>query len=61
MFNARFQQLAKHAGIELTEEVEFFAELIAEECADIAESAEEVDLPVANVIRRHYGLVAPKK
>ena len=58
--NARLQQLAEQAGVELTDEIEFFAELIAEECADIADSAEEVKLPVASIIRRHFNLLEPK-
>lgn len=59
--NARFQQLAKDAGIDLTDDIEFFGELVAAECADIADSAAEVDLPAAPIIRRHFSLLEPKK
>jgi hypothetical protein len=59
--NAKFNELAKQAGIKLTDEIEFFAELVAEECADIANSAAEVDLPAAPIIRRHFSLLAPKQ
>ena len=58
--NIRCKQLADKAGIELTEDVEFFAELLAEECAEIAESAWEVNLPAGPVIRRHYNLIEKK-
>jgi hypothetical protein len=59
--NARLQRLAKQAGVELTDDIEFFGELVAEVCADIAHTAAEVDLPAAPVIRRHFGLLEPKK
>jgi hypothetical protein len=59
--NARLQRLAEQAGIELTNDIEFFGELVAEECADIADSATAVDLPAAPVIRRHFSLPEPKK
>lgn len=59
--NTRFLKFAKQAGIELSDEIEFFAELIAEECAEIAENTHEVNLPAAPVIRRHFNLLDPKK
>jgi hypothetical protein len=55
-----FKRIAEKAGIELTKEIEFFAELLAEECAEIAESSWEVDLPAGPVIRRHYNLIEKK-
>jgi hypothetical protein len=55
------RKVADRAGIELTEEVEFFAELLAEECAEIAESAWAVNLPAGPIIRRHFNLVEPKR
>ena len=54
------RKVALRAGVELTEEIEFFAELLAEECADIAESAWAVNLPAGPVIRRHYSLIEKK-
>ena len=54
------RKVALRAGVELTEEIEFFAELLAEECADIAESAWAVNLPAGPVIRRHYNLIEKK-
>jgi hypothetical protein len=59
--NPRFIKFAKQAGIELSEEIELFAELVAEECADIAENTWEVNLPAAPVIRRHFNIPEPKR
>ena len=59
--NAKVKQLAKDAGVELTDEVEFFAELVAEECASIASFATEVNLPATPIIRRHFSLLPPKE
>jgi len=59
--NSRLQRLAQQAGIELTDDIEFFGELVAEECADIADSATEVSLPAAPIIRRHFSLLEPRK
>jgi len=59
--NVRLKQIARHAGVEYTDNIELFAELIAEECADIAENTWEVNLPAAPVIRRHFNLIEPKK
>lgn len=47
------RKVADRAGIELTDEVEFFAELLVAECAEIAKSADEVNLPAAPIMRRH--------
>lgn len=58
--NTRLQRLAQQAGIELTDDIEFFGELVAEECADIADSAHQVELPAAPIIRRHFSLLEPK-
>ena len=58
--NVRLKKLADQAGIEFTDDIEFFAELIAEECADIADSASEVNLPAAPIIRRHFSLLERK-
>ena len=38
----------------------FFAELVAQECVDIVESAEQAGLPAAPIIRRHFNLPEPK-
>lgn len=57
---SNIRKVADRAGIELTEEVEFFAELLAEECAEIAEDSWEVNLPAGPVIRRHYNLIEKK-
>ena len=54
-------KIAERAGIELTDEVEFFAELLVAECAEIAESADEVNLPAAPIMRRHFNLIPPKR
>ena len=54
------RKVALRAGVELTEEIEFFAELLAAECAEIAESAWAVNLPAGPVIRRHYNLIEKK-
>jgi hypothetical protein len=59
--NARLKQLADQAGVELTDNIEFFGELVAEECADIADSATAVSLSAAPIIRRHFSLLEPKK
>lgn len=59
--NVRLKQIADRAGIEYTESIELFAEMIAEECADIAENTWEVNLPAAPVIRRHFNLIEPRK
>lgn len=59
--NAQFQRIARMSGLEMTDEVELFAEILAEECADIAENTWEVNLPAAPVIRRHFNLIEPKK
>lgn len=58
--NARLKKLAEQAGVELTDDIEFFGELVAEECADIADSAEEVKLSSAPIIRRHFSLLERK-
>lgn len=58
--NSRLKKLAEQAGILLTDDIEFFGELIAEECAEIADSATEVGLPAAPIIRRHFSLLEPK-
>lgn len=57
---SNIRKVADRAGIELTEEIEFFAELLAEECAEIAEDSWEVNLPAGPVIRRHYNLIEKK-
>lgn len=59
--NTRLATIAKRAGVDYNESLELFAEMIAEECADIAESTWEVKLPAAPVIRRHFNLIEPKK
>lgn len=59
--NRRLSDIAKRAGVEYNESLELFAEMIAEECADIAESTWEVQLSAAPVIRRHFNLIEPKK
>jgi hypothetical protein len=59
--NIRFIEIAKRAGVEYNENIELFAEMIAEECADIADTSYQVNLPAANIIRRHFNLVQPKK
>jgi hypothetical protein len=58
--NLTIKKLCEQAGLEFTEEIEFFAELIAEECADIADSARSVNLPSGPIIRRHFSLLPPK-
>ena len=55
-----FQNIAKKAGIELTDEIQFFAELLVSECAEIADSAYHVNLPAAPIMRRHFNLIEPK-
>jgi len=55
-----FKRIAKKAGLELTDDVCFFAELLVEECADIADSSYEVNLPAGPIIRRHYNLIEKK-
>ena len=59
--NTRLQQIARRAGVEYTESIEQFAEMIAEECAEIADTAWQVNLPATPVIRRHFNLVEPKR
>ena len=59
--NVRLQQIARLAGVEYTESIELFAEMIAEECAEIADTAWQVNLPATPVIRRHFNLVEPKR
>ena len=64
MFNSastKLSLIAKRAGVEYTESIELFAEMIAEECAEIAETAWQVKLSAAPVIRRHFNLIEPKK
>jgi len=56
-----FKHLAKKAGLEITDEIHFFAELLAEECAEIADNAYEVSLPAGPIIRRHYNLIESNK
>lgn len=56
-----FQKIAIKAGVELTDENLFFAELVVAECAEIAESAHAVNLPSAPIMRRHFNLIEPKK
>lgn len=60
-YNPRFKKIADKAGIDFSEEIELFAELVAEECADIAENTWEVNLPAAPVIRRHFNIPEPKR
>jgi hypothetical protein len=53
--------IAQKAQIsEVDDFIIFFAELIAQECVDIVEAAEEVSLPAAPIIRRHFNLPEPK-
>lgn len=59
--NARLLSIAKRAGVEYTESIELFAEMIAEECAEIADTAWQVNLSAAPVIRRHFNLIETKK
>jgi hypothetical protein len=59
--NSNLKKLAEQAGIELTDDIEFFGELVAEECSDIADSATEVNLPAGPIIRRHFSLLEPKR
>ena len=59
--NARLKAIADRAGVEYTESIELFAEMIAEECAEIADTAWQVNLPATPVIRRHFNLLEPKK
>ena len=59
--NARIKAIADRAGVEYSESIELFAEMIAEECAEIADTAWQVNLPATPVIRRHFNLVEPKK
>ena len=58
--NSRLKKFAEQAGIQLTDEIEFFGELVAEECADIAETVIELNLPPAPIIRRHFSLLERK-
>ena len=55
------KKIAAKAGLELTDEIHFFAELLVEECADIADSAFEVNLPAGPIMRRHYNLIEKNK
>ena len=57
---SNIRKVADRAGIELTEEIEFFAELLAAECAEIAEDSWTVNLPAGPIIRRHYNLIEKK-
>jgi hypothetical protein len=59
--NARLKAIADRAGIEYTESIELFAEMLAEECAEIADTAWQVNLPATPIIRRHFNLVEPKQ
>lgn len=59
--NARLKAIADRAGVEYSESIELFAEMIAEECAEIADTAWQVNLPATPVIRRHFNLVEPKR
>lgn len=59
--NVRLVTIAKRAGVDYNESLELFAEMIAEECADIADTTYEVNLPAGPVIRRHFNLIEPKK
>jgi hypothetical protein len=59
--NPRLYELAKKAGVEYNENIELLAEIIAEECADIAETAWEVNLSAAPIIRRHFNIPEPKR
>lgn len=59
--NSNLAKIANKVGIEFNESLELFAELIAEECADIAETTYEVNLPAAPVIRRHFNIPEPKR
>ena len=59
--NPRLYELAKKAGVEYNENIELFAEMIAEECAEIADTAWQVNLSAAPVIRRHFNLMETKK
>ena len=60
-YNARLKAIADRAGIEYTESIELFAEMLAEECAEIADTAWQVNLPATPIIRRHFNLVEPKR
>jgi len=59
--NKNLARIADRAGVEYTGSIELFAEMIAEECAEIAENTWEVALPAAPVIRRHFNLLEPKR
>ena len=58
--NVRLKQIADRAGVEYNESMELFAEMIAEECAEIADTAWQVNLPATPIIRRHFNLIEPK-
>ncbi len=58
-FNTRLKEIASKAGIDLSMEIEFFGELVAEECADIAKQAYVLQLPAAPIIYRHFHLINP--
>jgi len=59
--NARLKQIAIRAGVEYDESMELFAEMIAEECAEIADTAWQVNLPATPIIRRHFNIPEPKR
>ena len=59
--NARLKAIADRAGVEYSESIELFAEMIAEECAEIADTAWQGNLPATPIIRRHFNLVEPKR
>lgn len=59
--NPRLKDIADRAGVEYNESIELFAEMIAAECAEIADTTWEVELPAAPVIRRHFNLIEPKR
>ena len=60
-YTAKLKAIAGRAGIEYTESIELFAEMLAEECAEIADTAWQVNLPATPIIRRHFNLVEPKR
>ena len=49
--NARLKAIADRAGVEYSESIELFAEMIAEECAEIADTAWQVNLPATTPAR----------
>ena len=58
--NVRLKKIADRAGVEYNESMELFAEMIVEECAEIAETAWQVNLPASTTMRRHFNLIEPK-